>query len=138
SKRDGDRMGFPVFHLDWRDPSSDERRTGYRERGSYPEAFVYMLALVGWNRGTDQELMTLEEPTLLFDLARVHQRGARFHPHEAQWFNQQYLRLRPDAELGARLQQDLAATGVATTSEKAARAVALLKERATFPQDLLE
>jgi glutamyl-tRNA synthetase len=138
SKRDGDRLGFPVFPLDWNDPASGERSSGYRERGYYPQAFVNMLALLGWNPGTDQEVMSLEELTGLFDLERVHKGGARFDPEKAKWFNQQYLRTQPDAELGAWLQKELLNKGIATTPEKATAAVALLKERATFPQDLLE
>ncbi len=138
SKRDGDRLGFPVFPLDWQDPASGERSTGYRERGYYPEAFVNMLALLGWNPGNDQELMSLEELTDQFDLGRVHKGGAKFDPEKAKWFNQQYLRKRPDAELGAKLVSGLKDMGIATTPEKATAAVALLKERATFPADLLE
>ncbi|HMN06099.1 MAG TPA: glutamate--tRNA ligase [Flavobacteriales bacterium] len=138
SKRDGDRLGFPVFPLDWQDPASGEKSMGYRERGYYPEAFVNMLALLGWNPGTEQEIMSMDELVRLFDLERVHKGGARFDPEKTKWFNQQYLRLRPDAELGAQLQQRLAGMGIATTAEKATAAAALLKERATFVDDMLE
>lgn len=138
SKRDGDRLGFPVFPLDWQDPVTGERSSGYRERGYYPEAFVNMLALLGWNPGTDQEIMDLEELTRLFDLDRVHKGGAKFDPDKTRWFNQQYLRLRPDAELGTQLQEKLAARGITTTLERATAAAALLKERATFVDDMLE
>lgn len=138
SKRDGDRLGFPVFPLDWQDPATGERSSGYRERGYYPEAFVNMLALLGWNPGTDQELMGLEELTQLFDLDRVHKGGAKFDPEKTRWFNQQYLRLRPDAELGAQLRGKLAAKGIDTSLERATAAAALLKERATFVDDMLE
>lgn len=138
SKRDGDRLGFPVFPLDWQDPVTGERSSGYRERGYYPEAFVNMLALLGWNPGTDQEIMDLEELTRLFDLDRVHKGGAKFDPDKTRWFNQQYLRLRPDAELGTQLQEKLAARSITTTLERATAAAALLKERATFVDDMLE
>lgn len=138
SKRDGDRLGFPVFPLDWQDPSTGERSSGYRERGYYPEAFVNMLALLGWNPGTDQELMGLQELTQLFDLDRVHKGGAKFDPEKTRWFNQQYLRQRPDAELGAQLRDKLAAKGIDTSLERATAAAALLKERATFVDDMLE
>jgi glutamyl-tRNA synthetase len=138
SKRDGDRLGFPVFPLDWQDPTTGERSTGYRERGYYPEAFVNMLALLGWNPGTDQEIFSLEELTHLFDLDRVHKGGARFDPEKTKWFNQQYLRMRPDAELGEQLRSRLAERGITTTTEKATAAAALLKERATFAEDMLE
>ncbi len=138
SKRDGDRLGFPVFPLNWKDPNSGELSTGYRERGYYPEAFVNMLALLGWNPGTDQEIMGLEELTRLFDLGRVHKGGAKFDPEKTKWFNQQYLRMKPDVELGAQLRAMLSAKGVDSTLEKASLAAHLLKERATFPEEMLE
>jgi glutamyl-tRNA synthetase len=138
SKRDGDRLGFPVFSLDWVDPATGEKSSGYREKGYYPEAFINMLALLGWNPGTDQEIMSLEELTQLFDLERVHKGGAKFDPDKTKWFNQQYLRMRPDAELGAQLQELLKAQGIDTTLERATQAAALLKERATFAGDMLE
>lgn len=138
SKRDGDRLGFPVFSLDWQDPTSGEKSSGYRERGYYPEAFINMLALLGWNPGTDQEIMSMEELTRLFDLERVHKGGAKFDPEKTKWFNQQYLRMRPDAELGAQLQVKLKTTGIDTTAERATAAAVLLKERATFVDDMLE
>ncbi len=138
SKRDGDRLGFPVFSLDWVDPTSKEKSSGYREKGYYPEAFINMLALLGWNPGTDQEIMSLEELTKLFDLDRVHKGGAKFDPEKTKWFNQQYLRRRPDAELGAQLKDRLAINGITTTLERATAAAALLKERATFVDDMLE
>jgi glutamyl-tRNA synthetase len=138
SKRDGDRLGFPVFSLDWQDPTSGEKSSGYRERGYYPEAFINMLALLGWNPGTDQEIMSMEELTKLFDLERVHKGGAKFDPEKTKWFNQQYLRMRPDAELGAQLQVKLKTKGIDTTVERATAAAVLLKERATFVDDMLE
>jgi glutamyl-tRNA synthetase len=138
SKRDGDRLGFPVFPLDWQDPASGEKSSGYRERGYYPEAFINMLALLGWNPGGDVELMSVEEMARLFDLGRVHKGGARFDPEKTKWFNQQYLRMRPDAELGTQLLQRLNARGVVTSPERATAAAALLKERATFVDDMLE
>jgi len=138
SKRDGDRLGFPVFSLDWQDPASGEKSSGYRERGYYPEAFINMLALLGWNPGTDQEIMSMEELTKLFDLERVHKGGAKFDPEKTKWFNQQYLRMRPDAELGAQLQAKLRTKGIDTTVERATAAAVLLKERATFVDDMLE
>lgn len=138
SKRDGDRLGFPVFPLDWTDPTTGEKSSGYRERGYYPEAFVNMLALLGWNPGTEQEIFSLAELTQLFDLDRVHKGGARFDPEKTKWFNQQYLRKRPDAELGEQLKALLEQRGVKTTSARATQAAVLLKERATFVSDLLE
>lgn len=138
SKRDGDRLGFPVFSLDWHDPATGEKSSGYRERGYYPEAFINMLALLGWNPGTDQEIMDIGELTALFDLGRVHKGGAKFDPEKTKWFNQQYLRMRPDAELGEQLQALLKEQGIQATPERATAAAQLLKERATFVSDMLE
>ena len=138
SKRDGDRLGFPVFPLNWTDPTSGEQSSGYRERGYYKEAFVNMLALLGWNPGTEQEIFSLAELTDLFDLDRVHKGGAKFDPEKTKWFNQQYLRMRPDAELGAQLQAKLIGQGVDATTARATHAARLLKERATFVDDMLE
>jgi glutamyl-tRNA synthetase len=138
SKRDGDRLGFPVFSLDWVDPNTGEKSSGYREKGYYPDAFINMLALLGWNPGTDQEIMSMEELTRSFDLTRVHKGGAKFDPEKAKWFNQQYLRMQPDAELGTQLQELLKTQGIVTTPERATQAVSLLKERATFVADMLE
>lgn len=138
SKRDGDRLGFPVFSLDWVDPSSGEKSSGYREKGYYPEAFINMLALLGWNPGTDQEIMSLDELIRLFDLSRVHKGGAKFDPEKTKWFNQQYLRERPDAELGAQLLERLHSRGIEATLQRATDAAKLLKERATFVDDMLE
>jgi len=138
SKRDGDRLGFPVFPLDWQDPVSGEKSSGYREKGYFPEAFINMLALLGWNPGHDQEIMSLQELIEAFDLGRVHKGGAKFDPEKTKWFNQQYLRMRPDRELGAELRSRLQAEGLAVTQERATAAASLLKERATFVDDMLE
>ncbi|MFN3876165.1 MAG: glutamate--tRNA ligase, partial [Flavobacteriales bacterium] len=138
SKRDGDRLGFPVFALDWVDPASGEKSSGYREKGYFPEAFINMLALLGWNPGGDLELMSLEQMVEHFDLKRVHKSGARFDPEKTKWFNQQYLRMRPDAELGAALKARLEGRGITVAAERATACVALLKERATFIDDMLE
>lgn len=138
SKRDGDRLGFPVFPLNWKDPASGEQSSGYRERGYYAEAFVNMLALLGWNPGGDIELMSMADMVKYFDLDRVHKGGARFDPEKTKWFNQQYLRMRPDAELGEQLRAKLAERGVETTAQRATAAAVLLKERATFVEDMLE
>ena len=127
-----------MFSLDWFDPTTKEKSSGYREKGYYPEAFINMLALLGWNPGTDQEIMSMQELTALFDLERVHKGGAKFDPEKTKWFNQQYLRMRPDAEIGAQLQARLKANGIETSLERATAAAALLKERATFVDDMLE
>lgn len=137
SKRDGDRLGFPVFPLDWEDPVSGEKSSGYREKGYYPEAFINMLALLGWNPGGDVEIMSLDEMVRYFDLGKVHKGGARFDPEKTKWFNQQYLRKRTDAELGAEIQHLLREKGVEVDAPRAAAGAALLKERAVFPADML-
>ncbi|MEI2420935.1 glutamate--tRNA ligase family protein, partial [Arthrospira platensis SPKY2] len=128
SKRDGDRLGFPVFPLDWQDPTSGEKSSGYRERGYYPEAFINMLALLGWNPGGDIELMSRADMVKYFDLDRVHKGGARFDPDKTKWFNQQYLRMRPDVELGAQLHARLAERGITTTAERATTAAVLQQD----------
>ena len=98
SKRDGDRLGFPVFPLQWTSPEGDITR-GYREDGYFPEAFVNMLAMLGWNPGDDRELFTLEELAQAFSLERVIKSGARFNPDKAKWYNKEYLRMKSDEEL---------------------------------------
>lgn len=138
SKRDGDRLGFPVFPLDWTDPVSGEKSSGYREKGYYPEAFINMLALLGWNPGNDQEIMSLQQLVDSFDLGRVHKGGAKFDPEKTKWFNQQYLRMRPDQELGEELRARLQVQGLDVPLERAIAAATLLKERATFVGDMLE
>ena len=138
SKRDGDRLGFPVFSLDWKDPATGEKSSGYREKGYYPEAFINMLALLGWNPGGDVEIMSMAQMIELFELERVHKGGARFDPEKTKWFNQQYMRKHSDEELGAELKKKLEAQGISTSIERATVAASLLKERATFVEDMLE
>lgn len=92
SKRDGDKGGFPIFPLEWKDPATGNTSIGYREQGYLPEAFLNMLLLLGWSSGDDEELYTLEEAIAAFDLQRVVKAGARFNPDKTLWFNEQYLR----------------------------------------------
>jgi glutamyl-tRNA synthetase len=99
SKRDGDRLGFPVFPLEWQDPVTKEFSSGYREKGYFPDAFINILALLGWHSSGNQELFTLEELISEFSLDRVSKSGAKFDPEKTKWFNQQYLRKRSDEEL---------------------------------------
>ncbi|HTN45617.1 MAG TPA: glutamate--tRNA ligase [Flavipsychrobacter sp.] len=99
SKRDGDRLGFPVFAMNWRDPRTGELTEGFKERGFLPEAFVNMLALLGWNSGTEQELFSLEELTQVFSIERIHKGGAKFDFEKAKWFNHQYIMKKADDEL---------------------------------------
>jgi glutamyl-tRNA synthetase len=132
SKRDGDRLGFPVFPLNWLDPTSGEQSSGYRERGYFPEAFVNMLAMLGWNPGTAQEIFSLEELAEAFSLERVGKSGSKFDPEKAKWYNQQYLRNRPDAELAERFMADLKQRGVDADPDYVLKVCALVKEKVQF------
>lgn len=138
SKRDGDKLGFPVFPLDWQDPTSGEKSSGYRERGFYPETVVNFLALLGWNDGTDQEIFSLEELVEKFDLTRVHKAGAKFDPEKNKWFNQHYLKLQSDADLAKAYQVILKDNGIEATEAYVEKVVGLIKERATFVADFYE
>ncbi|HSD14175.1 MAG TPA: glutamate--tRNA ligase [Flavobacterium sp.] len=138
SKRDGDKLGFPVFPLDWNDSVSGEKSSGYREKGFFPEAVVNFLALLGWNDGTEQELFTLEELVTKFDLNRVHKAGAKFDPEKNKWFNQHYLKLQSDASLAEKFIPILTEKGIETNSDYVTKVVASVKERATFVTDLYE
>ena len=136
SKRDGDKFGFPVFPLEWKAPDG-EVSMGYREEGYLPQAFINMLALLGWNPGTEQEIFSMEDLISVFSLEKVSKSGARFSHDKAKWFNQQYMRLSDNAFLGKMLQKMLADKGLDASLDRASQAVSLIKERATFPNDLL-
>ena len=136
SKRDGDKMGFPVFPLFWKSPATGETAHGYREDGYFPEAFVNMLALLGWNPGTEQEIFSMQELIDSFSLDRVSKAGARFQPDKAKWFNAQYMHHKSDEELAALFQPILKANGVETSDELAGKAAGIMKERASFITDL--
>ena len=135
SKRDGDKMGFPVFPLFWTSPTGETAR-GYREDGYFPEAFINMLALLGWNPGTEQEIFSMQELIDSFSLERVSKSGARFQPDKAKWFNAQYMHHKSDAELAALFQPILRDHGIEVADEVAGRAAGIMKERATFITDL--
>ncbi len=135
SKRDGDKLGFPVFPLLWSAPSGETSR-GYREDGYFAEAFVNMLALLGWNPGTEQEIFSMEELIEAFSLDRVSKSGARFQPDKAKWFNAQYMHSKSEAEFSTLFQPILKSHGVETTDELAGRAAWIMRERATFMSDM--
>lgn len=99
SKRDGDRLGFPVFPLEWQDPISKETSSGYREAGYFPEAVINILALLGWNSGTEKEIFSLDELIEIFSLERISKSGAKFDLEKAKWFNHQYLQLMPNNKI---------------------------------------
>lgn len=138
SKRDGDRLGFPVFPLEWHNQENDEVFSGYREKGYFPEAFINMLAFLGWNPGTSQELFSLDELVAAFSLKKVNKAGARYDHDKTRWFNQQYLRLKSDAELGSLLLEEAQSAGVNIELDKAVAIAQLMKERAYFIKDLWE
>ena len=127
SKRDGDKLGFPVFPLEWHDPKSGTVSSGYREKGYLPEAVVNFLALLGWNPGNDQELMTLDEMVGLFDLSKCSKNGAKFDYIKAAWFNHQYLIRQPDEKWVPALDRILRENGIETTPEKEAEVVRMMK-----------
>ena len=99
SKRDGDRLGFPVFPLDWHDPKSGELSSGYRERGYFPEAVVNILALLGWNPGTEQEILSMDELIKLFNISHISKSGAKFNVEKAKWFNHEYMQMHSDEDV---------------------------------------
>ena len=138
SKRDGNKMGFPVFPMEFTDPATGEKWHGYKEDGYFPEAFINMLALLGWNPGTEQEIFTLEELAQLFSLEHVNKSGARFNPDKAKWFNHKYLIAKPDAELADLIAPSLQADGLAYDKPKVERICALMKERYNFVSELYE
>lgn len=138
SKRDGDKMGFPVFPLDWTDASSMTKSVGYREKGFFPAAVVNFLALLGWNDGTEQELFSLEELVEKFDLNRVHKAGAKFDPEKNKWFNHQYLVKQNDADLAKAFTPVVAEKGFSIDGNTLIKIVSLIKERAHFVSEFWE
>jgi glutamyl-tRNA synthetase len=136
SKRDGDKLGFPVFPLEWK--TEEGISSGYREKGFFPEAVVNFLALLGWNDGTDKELFSLEELAEAFDLNRVHKAGAKFDPEKNKWFNHQYLIQADDANLANDYTPILAEKGISVDQVKLTKIVSLIKERAHFVSDFWE
>jgi len=137
SKRDGDKMGFPVFPIEWKNSETGETYQGYREDGYYPEAFINMLSLLGWNAGDEQEFFSIKELTEKFSLEHVGKAGARFNPEKAKWFNHHYLQQRDEKELTENLREQLKQKNI-TSGEDArlARIVSLVKDRCTFSSEL--
>jgi glutamyl-tRNA synthetase len=138
SKRDGDRLGFPVFPLQWKDPNSGETASGYRETGYFPEAFVNLLALLGWNPGTEQEIFSMQELVEAFSLERVGKSGSKFDPEKAKWFNHQYLQNRPIEAIAADLQKITSEKSLDTNTDKLQQIAELMRERANFVHEILE
>ncbi|PKP30313.1 MAG: glutamate--tRNA ligase [Bacteroidetes bacterium HGW-Bacteroidetes-16] len=132
SKRDGDRLGFPVFPLAWNDPKSGEISRGYREDGYFPEAFINMLALLGWNPGTEQEVFSMDELAKVFSIERVGKSGSKFDPAKAAWFNHQYLIQKSNVELAGLFMPILQEKGFLAETEFVENVVGLVKERVNF------
>ena len=137
SKRDGDKLGFPVFPLEWKDPKTEEVSRGYKEDGYFPEAMVNFLAFLGWNPGTEQELFNLNELINTFELERVHKAGARFDPEKIKWFNHHYMQQQNDRVLAESFKSQQKELGAMDT-KYIALVVGLIKERATFISDFWE
>jgi glutamyl-tRNA synthetase len=135
SKRDGDKMGFPVFPLFW---PYGETAKGYREEGYYPEAFINMLALLGWNPGTEKEIFSMEELAETFTLERVGRSGSRFDPEKAKWFNHQYIQRKPNNQLALEFKKFLGTKGYPEEVVGIETLVALVKERVSFVKDIWE
>jgi glutamyl-tRNA synthetase len=138
SKRDGDRLGFPVFSLDWTNPETGEVSSGFRERGFLPEPFLNMLAFLGWNPGTEQEVFNRAELIAAFSLERINKAGAKFDFEKAKWFNQQYIKTIEPANLAEMVKPQLTARGIVVSDAFLTEASRLLAERLTFLNDFWE
>ncbi|MDD4829001.1 MAG: glutamate--tRNA ligase [Bacteroidales bacterium] len=138
SKRDGDRLGFPVFPLQWTDPKTGDVSSGYRESGYLPEAVINILALLGWNPGTEQEIFTLDELIDIFLIERISKSGAKFDLEKAKWFNHQYLQLMPNNKIAEQYLSILKEKNIDICLEYVEKIVGLVKERCNFVADLWE
>ena len=136
SKRDGDRLGFPVFPLEWHDPKTGEVSSGYRESGYFPEAVVNFLALLGWNPGTEQELFTLDELVEAFDITRCSKAGAKFDYQKGIWFNHEYILKKSNEEIAQLFAPIVANNGVDESLERVTEVVRMMKDRVSFVKEL--
>lgn len=136
SKRDGDRLGFPVFPLEWTDPKTGETSSGYRESGYLPEAVVNFLALLGWNPGNDEELLSMNDLVRLFDLTKCSKAGAKFDYVKGQWFNHEYILNSDDEKLAPTFADILRDNGIEAPMESVVRVVGLMKGRVNFVKEL--
>ena len=136
SKRDGDRLGFPVFPLEWHDPKTGDISSGYRESGYFPEAVVNFLALLGWNPGTEQELFTLDELVQAFDIHKCSKAGARFDYQKGIWFNHEYMLKKSNEEVANLFAPIVANNGVDESMERITKVVAMMKDRVNFVKEL--
>ena len=138
SKRDGDRLGFPVFPLEWHDPKTGDVSSGYRESGYLPEAVVNFLALLGWNPGNDQEVMSMEELIQAFDLHHCSKSGAKFDYEKGKWFNHQYIQKCSNKEIAAMFQPILESHGIQADPAYVEKVVGMMKNRVNFVKELWE
>lgn len=136
SKRDGDRLGFPVFPLEWTDPKTGETSSGYRESGYLPEAVVNFLALLGWNPGNDEELLSMDDLVRLFDLTKCSKAGAKFDYVKGKWFNHEYILNSDDEKLAPTFADILRDNGIEAPMESVVRVVGLMKGRVNFVKEL--
>ena len=136
SKRDGDRLGFPVFPLEWHDPKTGEVSSGYRESGYFPEAVINNLALLGWNPGTEQEMFTLDQLVQAFDLTKCSKAGARFDYQKGIWFNHAYMLRKSPAEIAKLFAPYVVGNGVDESMERITQVVAMMKDRVDFVREL--
>ncbi len=136
SKRDGDRLGFPVFPLEWKDPVSGEVSSGFREAGYFPEATINFLALLGWNPGTEQEIFSMTELIEAFDLDRASKSGAKFDYQKGIWFNHQYIQLKSDQEIGELFNEVLKSKNINAPLDKVITIAGLMKNRVSFVSEL--
>lgn len=136
SKRDGDKFGFPVFPLNFTDPETGNVSAGYRENGYLPDAFINMVALLGWSPANDREIISLDEMAQEFDLHKVHKAGARFSKEKAEWFNHEYLKAKTDEEVLHLLKNEKNIDLKSFSDEKLLKIISLMKERATFVKDI--
>lgn len=136
SKRDGDRLGFPVFPLEWTDPKTGETSSGYRESGYLPEAVVNFLALLGWNPGNDEELLSMDDLVRLFDLTKCSKAGAKFDYVKGQWFNHEYILNSDDEKLAPTFADILRDNGIEAPMESVVRVIGLMKGRVNFVKEL--
>ena len=136
SKRDGDRLGFPVFPLEWHDPKTGEISSGYRESGYFPEAVVNFLALLGWNPGTEQEVFSLEELVQTFDIARCSKAGAKYDYKKAIWFNHEYILMKSAEEIAQQFAPIVANNGADATMQQVTKVVEMMKDRVNFVHEL--
>lgn len=137
SKRDGDRLGFPVFPLEWHDPKTEEISSGYREKGYFPEAVINFLAFLGWNPGTEREIYSLDELVPLFDLSKCSKAGAKFDYVKGIWFNHEYILRKSNEEIAAIFAPMVKAEGIEESLERITEVVGMMKDRVNFVRELL-